>query len=476
MKRWFPFLLLSLLVAGTGAGAVTATASRSGWVREAIPSADVKAIAFHPLERGLLLAGTNAGEVYRSEDGGQSWRVAGVDLPFPGGVVNRIVADPRIPRRFYAATWNLWSKGGGVWATEDAGESWRRLPGLPDAQFRAVATAPGAPFVVVVGGEAGVWQSEDAGGHFVRLTPRKPEWTRVESLAFDPRTPLTIYAGTWRRAFRSDDGGRKWHPIWNGMIEDTDVFSLNVSPAEPETIWATTCGWVYRTPNRGGKWERRTSGFRNRRVHGLTTGEAGWLYAATCLGVHRSCDGGDSWDLSGLRDETIADIRSDPFDPMHLVVAVENDGIWSSSDGGDVWVRSSGGLAGAVVLRSGFSSKDGRLRAEIVRGNGTEIWERSETALWGVVSGEASFDEPECWRVDEFLPTSPVAGLPARKLCRAPASGFELLLTAGAGLWSRSSGTAHQPVSPAVVDTGRPVPGSPVGTPSAAPKVREDFP
>jgi len=438
------------------------------WVREEIPGADVKTIAFDSANPGLVLAGTTSGQLYRSPDAGSSWRSPAGDLPFPGHVVSRITADPSTPRRFYAALWRLFGEGGSVVRSDDAGETWQRLDSLPDAQFRAIAVAPGAPDVIYAGGERGVWRSTDGGINFVHVTPDKIEWSRVESLAVDRRTPLRVYAGTWRRAYRSDDGGKRWTPIWKGMIEDTDVFSLSLDPGFPDALWATTCGWVYRTTNRGELWVRMIDGFVNRRVPAFARGDAGTLFAASCGGLHVSCDGGRSWMLSGFPDETVSDISIDPFDGNRILAAIEDDGIYRSEDGGSTWSRSSKGLAGGQPIEASATASGG-LRAVVKQGKRTTVWTREPFGAWALADKELeaerersrSVPRPQCQAANEAVAAlhSPLPGLPIRGVC-AGENGESLILTAGCGLY-RTLASPSSPASAASFSSGQ-TPADPV--------------
>jgi len=58
-----------------------------------------------------VLAGTSAGQVYRSQDGGRSWTDAGVPLPLAGWVISALHFDTNRPGRVWAGMWGMW---GGV--------------------------------------------------------------------------------------------------------------------------------------------------------------------------------------------------------------------------------------------------------------------------------------------------------------------------------------------------------------------------
>src|SRR3954469_6758967 len=74
-----------------------ARAASGDWRPAPIYGGDVRSLVVTPGNPDVLLAGTSAGQVYRSQNGGRSWQDAGVPLPFPGWVVSRLVFDPNRP-------------------------------------------------------------------------------------------------------------------------------------------------------------------------------------------------------------------------------------------------------------------------------------------------------------------------------------------------------------------------------------------
>jgi len=143
--------------------------------------------------------------IFRTQDGGKTWsRVLYVDENTGGSCIK---IDPRDPAVLYAGLWtarsgpwednNLFNgTAGGLFKSTDRGEHWRKLTtGLPEnlAQIE-VAVAPSRPerlyATVATTGEGdyssaaglGVFRSDDAGEHWVRVTT-------------DPRPALRIGGG-----------------------------------------------------------------------------------------------------------------------------------------------------------------------------------------------------------------------------------------------------------------------------------------
>ena len=260
----------------------------------------MRAIAIHPDDPDRIFAGTSAGQLWLSQDGGRTWAPAGADLPFPGWVVSApaLRSQPRRPR-LWVALWGVWGSGH-VAFSDDLGKTWvARAGGLPDEPVYTLALVPGREGHLYAGTRSGVWGTVDGGVTWTRLTGDLPEVQKVTSLLVDPTQPDTVFAGTWRRVYRSDDGGTTWAGVFEGMVLDSEVFSMTPIPERPGEIWATTCGWVYRTLDRGGHWERFKEGFVERRTPAFAALPGGKLLAGTVGGLHASTDGGTTWKRGG---------------------------------------------------------------------------------------------------------------------------------------------------------------------------------
>jgi photosystem II stability/assembly factor-like uncharacterized protein len=324
--------LLGLALALGGAGRATAALD----FRPApLYGADVRSLVFDPAVSERAFAGTSAGHLYRSDDGGESWRNAGVEAPFPGWVVAALRFDPNRPGRLWAALWGIW--GGGLVAfTDDLGATWTsRGAGLEAGdQVYALALVPGIADRLFVGTRTGVWESDDAGVRFHLVSGAAPELVHVSSLHVDTLEPNRIVAGTWRRAYRSDDGGTTWRGVFEGMVLDTEVFSLTSVPGRPGELWASTCGWVYRGDRLGGRWSRTKTGFEERRTPSFDVLSPERLLAGTVAGLHLSIDGGASFRRVGPKDLAVLALAHHPLRPERVLIGTEGAGIWLSEDGG----------------------------------------------------------------------------------------------------------------------------------------------
>ena len=175
--------------------------------------------------------------VYKSTDGGQSWKNMGLhDSQHIGG----IIVDPRDSDVvFVAAEGPLWSPGGdrGLYKTTDGGRTWKAVLEI----------------------------SENTG---------------VTNIAYDPRNPDVIYAASYQRRrhvglligggpesaiYKTSDGGQSWKKLSKGLpTVDIGRIALAVSPQKPDVVYAVVCaagdhGGFFRSEDCGETWTRQSN-------------------------------------------------------------------------------------------------------------------------------------------------------------------------------------------------------------------------
>jgi len=220
--------------------------------------------------------------------------------PFRGGrstTVTGIVDEPH--------TFLMGSTGGGVWKTDDAGQSWKNISdGFFGGSIGALDIADSDPNVIYVGtGSADVRGNSSQG------------------------------RGVWK----SLDAGRTWRFI--GLPESGGIRRVLVHPTNPELVYVTALGHMF------GKNRER--------------------------GIYRSKDGGTTWEqVLFLNDSTGAsDLAMNPRNPRELYAGMwraerkpwtmlsggPEGGVYKSTDGGDTWLKLSGGLPTGLVGKVGLT-------------------------------------------------------------------------------------------------------------------------
>ena len=207
--------------------------------------------------------------VYRSKDGGKTWdRVCFVDEKT--GCID-MVMDPQNPRIIYAGFWQAerkpWTmidggEKGGVWKTLDGGDTWKRLEGgLPDGVVGRVgiAVSPVNPARVWVIQEAkdekkgGIYMTEDAGKTWKRINRdhnyRQRAWYYSRIFA-DPQNEHTLYVLN-TDFYRSLNNGKEFERI---RVPHGDNHCLWINPNNSNFMIQSNDGGANVSFNGGRSW------------------------------------------------------------------------------------------------------------------------------------------------------------------------------------------------------------------------------
>ena len=237
--------------------------------------------------------------LFLSNDGGHNWsRLA--HLGGDDNVLDHIAIDPQNPKHIYVSAWSVVNQqAGDVYRSHDGGNNWEALPGMHGKSVRALAIAPYDSNVLVIGALDGVFRTKNGGNSWERISPAsQAEVKNIESIAVDPKNPDVVYAGTWHLAWKTDDGGANWHHINKGMIDDSDVFSVIVDSTNPSVVYASACSGIYKSESAGDLF-RKLQGIpfsaRRTRVLKQDPNNPGTVYAGTTEGLWKTMDGGKTW-------------------------------------------------------------------------------------------------------------------------------------------------------------------------------------
>ena len=208
----------------------------------------VNDLAIHPRTPKTVYAGTgfqsadSGGGVFKSTDGGLSWRAVNAGLGL--NPVAALVIDRQNPATLYAGT-----VGYGVFKSTDGGRRWRAVnAGMAQEYVQALAIDPQRPTTVYAGTYGkynGVFKSTDSGRRWravnTGLPAEHPNDRQMRALAIDPQRPTTVYAGDNDGVFKSTDGGRRWRAANTDLVA-TAVTALAIDPRKPDRL----CGHLAR--------------------------------------------------------------------------------------------------------------------------------------------------------------------------------------------------------------------------------------
>ena len=207
--------------------------------------------------------------VYRSRDGGATWKLVHYVSQDAGAI--DLCIDPFSPRTLFAGFWQVrrkpWrldsgGKGSGLWRSDDAGDTWRRVRGgLPQGVtgktcVSCSAAQRGRVYAMVEAKEGGLFRSDDGGHKWQRVNRerklRQRAWyySRVEA---DPQDPNTVYVLNVR-FHRSKDGGKTFRPVRTPHV---DNHALWIDPDDNQRMVEGNDGGANVSFDGGRTWSRQ---------------------------------------------------------------------------------------------------------------------------------------------------------------------------------------------------------------------------
>jgi hypothetical protein len=275
---------------------------------------------------------------FRSTNGGRTWN-AGYNFEEQ---VNEIAIDPTDSRRVYVATVAIQTVGGGVYRSEDGGDT-----------FTKVASPWFGAWSVGVGGPDGRTLYYSASQEFGRSTDRGATWTVVShplnlvgKLVVGRNNPDRVVGviGSWLG--RSADGGATWVETTPNGFYPIDALQR---VSDSVLLFSTALG-IWRSADDGDTWNQvsmlggwsLSADPANPRI--VVSGNAQWFP------VQRSIDGGLTWSTPG-QPPHLRLVRGITVSGSNLL-AVDEDGAQLSTDGGSSWISSPRGpvASGAQAL------------------------------------------------------------------------------------------------------------------------------
>jgi photosystem II stability/assembly factor-like uncharacterized protein len=254
----------------------------------AINGGRIADIDIHPENPNVWYVGVGSGGVWKTVNAGTTWTPIFDDQPSYS--IGSVAIDPSDPSTVWVGTGeNVGGRhvgfGDGVYKSTDGGRTWRNM-GLEDSQHISTTLVhPEDSDVVWVsaqgplwtaGGERGLYKTTD-GGETWRRVLGDDEWTGVTDIVMDPRDPDVLYAATWQRhrtvaaylgggpgsgIHKSTDGGETWEELTTGLpSSNMGKIGLAISPQDPDNVYTAIeldrrTGGVYRSVNRGESWTK----------------------------------------------------------------------------------------------------------------------------------------------------------------------------------------------------------------------------
>jgi len=235
-----------------------------------------------------LYLGVEPSCLFETDDGGATWRPVRGFLehehrekwtPGAGGMcLHTIIQDPAVNDRVVVAI-----STGGVYRTDDGGETWRarnhgvRAEFLPDKHpefgqcVHKVVHHPGRPERLFLQNHWGLYRSDDWGDEWVDIANGVPSDFGF-GMAVHPHDPDTVYivpleSDQFRccpeaklRVYRTRNAGESWEPLAEGLPQEGAYETVLRDALDTDTLtpagvyFGTRSGCVYGSPSEGDSW------------------------------------------------------------------------------------------------------------------------------------------------------------------------------------------------------------------------------
>ncbi|MCD4695450.1 MAG: hypothetical protein K8S16_04335, partial [Bacteroidales bacterium] len=303
----------------------------------------------------------NANQVYagginmwRSDDGGQSWDIKTTEQPNVAGVTQMWVDHHEIRVNPYTNTL-FTAHDGGIYKSEDNGDSFTDITdGLNINQMYRIGCSASDEDVVVAG-------CQDQFGMLYDNGEWKAIYTGEASEHFiDYNDPETLFCyGFYFGMIKSVNGGYSYSNINPPGVGNMHWLAPTIMhPTDPNTIYLGING-IYKSVNQGQTWETLIPSLSNTyELESIAVAalDDNYIYAASPVSIWRSSDGGTEWTNlnSGLPgNRIITDIAVSDTDPEHIWISLArfnaNNKVYESTEGGNNWINITGNLPNVPV-------------------------------------------------------------------------------------------------------------------------------
>jgi photosystem II stability/assembly factor-like uncharacterized protein len=291
--------------------------------------------------------------IYKSTDGGKSWKNMGLAETRH---IGRVLVNPRNADIVYvAALGHLWGPNPerGVYKTSDGGKTWSQVlktsndtgasdiamdPESPDTVYAATYQRRRTPFGFNGGGsESAIYKTTDGGATWKRLSKGLPydnggETGRI-GLDVYRQDPNIVYALVQHEKggiYRSEDKGETWKKMSDTDPRPSYYSQVRIDPNNDLRVWVLGAS-MYFSEDGGKTFSTR----RVQKIHGdfhalwIDPADSNHIIAGSDGGIHWSYDNGKTWDfLNTIAIGQFYEIGLDNQNPYHICGGLQDNGSW----------------------------------------------------------------------------------------------------------------------------------------------------
>ena len=309
------------------------------------------------------------GHIWKTENSGITWKP--VFDNYGSYSIGCLAMDPNNSNVIWAGTGEnnhqrALGYGDGVYKSVDGGKSWKNMGLKESRQIGKILINPSNSDIVYVaaegslwgpGGERGLYKTIDGGENWEKVLEIS-EHTGVNDMVMDPRDPDVIYASSEQRRrhvftkigggpeatiYKTTDGGENWKKLKSGLPSgDLGGIGLAISFVNPDVVYAIIeaeggNGGFFRSTDRGESWSKRSDHHSSGQYYNeiyCDPVNVDRVYSVETI-TQVTDDGGKTWRRLGNNSRHVDDhaLWIDPDDTDHFLIGGDG-GAYESFDAG----------------------------------------------------------------------------------------------------------------------------------------------
>ncbi|MBW6492784.1 MAG: hypothetical protein K0B15_16490 [Lentimicrobium sp.] len=336
----------------------------------AFSSGRIADFAVNPKNTAEYFVAVASGNIWKTINAGTTWEA--VFENYGSYSIGCLAMDPENSNVIWAGTGEnnhqrALGYGDGVYKSIDGGKSWKNMGLKESRQIGMIAIDPRNTDVVYVaaegsvwgpGGERGLYKTTDGGKTWNKVLDIS-ENTGVNNVIMDPRNPDVLYATSEQRRrhvftkigggpesaiWKSTDAGATWNKLTSGLPSgDVGGIGIAISPVNPDYVYAIIeaageSGGFFRTTNRGASWSKMGSYTASGQYYNeiyCDPVDVNKLYSMDTYSKVTT-DGGKTWNNISRKFRHVDDhaLWIDPANTEHYLIGGDG-GIYETWDGGN---------------------------------------------------------------------------------------------------------------------------------------------
>ncbi len=264
-----------LLLAGEiGSGLFRSPDQASSWTHDPMLWPDPSLRSLIQTPNGDIFA-LSYYSLHRATDFGAAWSALAGNLPNYN--LTTIVANGS--GELFVGTQELY-----LYRSTDGGNSWRESTnGLTDSTFFALGAHRASGTIYAGSAHNGMFRSTDNGGTWQQIN-NGLGGLNISCIGVD-QSSGTVYAASGSKLFRSTDSGGAWTDAGSGLGAH-DIYSIVLQAGG--RLFVGTSDGLFQSTDAGDHWEDFSSGIIYRSIRSLAIDSSGYLIAGTESGVQRT--------------------------------------------------------------------------------------------------------------------------------------------------------------------------------------------